>query len=204
MRARRVTRFALLGAAAWAGVVTGHSITYLLTIPQAGLREALLASTGHSYWFAAVAAALVLAALSAGASFGRGVRRGLAGATRSDAGTGVGTVAVRLALLQVCIYVVQEVLERLGSGVPLSELARDHILLVGIPIQVLVALTISVLLVGLRKAGEQAGSVLRAASLPRPSRRYVRPPRRTGRPAGSSILLRGIRGPPAPAVVTVS
>jgi hypothetical protein len=204
MRGRRVTRIALLGAAAWAGVVAGHSITYLMTVPQAGLRNALLASTGHSYWFAAVAAALVLAALAAGTAFGRGLRRGMGGSTRADAGTGVGAVAARLALLQVGIYVVQEVLERLQAGVPLSELARDHILLVGIPIQILVALAISVLLVGLRKAGEQAGSVLRAAPLPRPSRRHVRPPRRAGRPAGASILLRGIRGPPAPGVVTVS
>src|SRR5437899_9106605 len=202
MRGHRGTRVALLGAAAWAGVVAGHSITYLLTIPQAGLRDAVLASTGHSYWYAAVAAALVLASFSVGAAFGLGVRRGLRGGAPADEATRVGPVAVRLAALQIGMYVAQEVLERLQAGVPLSELGRDHIMLVGIPVQILVALAISALLVGLRKAGEQTGAVLRAAPTPRPSRTAIRPPRRTGRPAGASVHLRGIRGPPVPVVVT--
>ncbi|HEY1331393.1 MAG TPA: hypothetical protein VGH10_07970 [Actinomycetota bacterium] len=200
MRTKNPARALALAGAAAAGAVAGHTLTYLLAFPQAGTREAVLASTGHAYWFAAVSAALVFAALSASAAFVRGIRRGLRGPSLvAGAEPGIAAVVLRLFALQSAIYVLQEILERLDAGVPLSELVRGHILLIGIPLQFLVALAISVVLIALRKAGEHAGAVLRRPPLPRISRRAVRPPMQVAAPASVWFRLRGIRAPPAAA-----
>jgi hypothetical protein len=169
MSLRRSARHLWLVATAWTGVVLGHAITYVLTVPQAAPRDALLASTGHSYWSAAVAAAIVLGLGSAAWDAARNFLRGLDGGRKAAGRDTLAGLALRLALLQSGIFVVQETLERLQAGSPLHGLVAQHILLVGIPLQILVALVGAALLVWLGRAAEAAGRILRSTPIPRPA-----------------------------------
>jgi len=194
---RRRTLTGPIAAAAWAGVVAGHWIAYLIAIPAANVRSATLAETGHGYWLAAMAAAFVLGVASAATTVVRGLVRG---ARRGPAGPPTGRyrdVAVRLALLQSAIFLVQEVLERAEVGAPLSGLAHDGFILVGIAAQIVVAALVALALTCLSRVSEVAGRVLfarpparrRAAPCPTP-----RPRPLLGRPAERADRT---RAPPA-------
>jgi hypothetical protein len=150
---------------AWGGAVAGHTLTYLLAVPTAGAREALLASTGHSYWSAAVAVALVLGVLSAGSVTVRHFRGGLHGERTMGAG-GVPRLALLLGALQVGIFLVQETVERLDAGAGLASLRTDRLLLIGVLVQTLVAAALAVALFFLARAASAAGRALRAAPPP--------------------------------------
>jgi len=116
-----------LAGAGVAGAVAGHTLAYALYVPDPGTRPVVLASSGHTYWSAAVAAAMVLGLASIGATVSSHFRAGLEpGRLRAD--EPFARLAVRLALLQMTIYLVQEALERLAVGVPLND-AIDHRLL---------------------------------------------------------------------------
>jgi hypothetical protein len=167
MSLRRGARHLWLLAAAWTGVVLGHAITYVLTVPQAAPREALLASTGHSYWSAAVTAAVVLGLGSAAWDAARHFLHGLEGGPEAAGQDSLAGLALRLASLQSGIFVLQETLERLHAGAPQYGLVAQHILLVGIPVQILVALAGAALLVWLGRAAEAVGRILRHAPAPR-------------------------------------
>src|SRR5215211_952373 len=118
MRLRGVARRLPLAGAAVAGAVVGHGLAYALAVPQPGPRLALLAGSGHQYWSAAIAAAIVLGLGSLGATLARSFRAGLRPEGR-PAGEPLGRLVARLALLQVTIYLVQELIERLAAGVSL-------------------------------------------------------------------------------------
>src|SRR5436853_7848566 len=78
MRGRRSAKaFPFLPAAAFAGVVVAHGLTYLAAFPQSLLRRQVLAETGHSYWAAAVALAVVFAAVSAITTIAEHIGRGI-------------------------------------------------------------------------------------------------------------------------------
>src|SRR5918994_1933820 len=104
----------------------------------------------------------------------------------------LGRLVARLALLQVTIYLVQELIERAAAGVPVD----GRLLFTGIAVQLLVA---GVLALGLAWAGrvaEVAGRALRRRRLHRPD---LRPARL--RPIGwvrPAILLAAGPGGPAP------
>src|SRR5437899_1268752 len=102
-----------LSATAVPAMATATTIT-----PATPQRDALLASTGHNYWAAAVAVALVLGLASALAVIVRQFRGGLRG-ERTMGADGVPRLAGHLAALQVSIFLLQEVLERLDVGAPL-------------------------------------------------------------------------------------
>jgi hypothetical protein len=146
----------LLLGTAWAGAVAGHTLTYLLTVPQAAARDALLASTGHNYWAAAVAVALVLGLVSATAVVVRQFRGGLRG-ERTMGADGVPRLARRLAALQISIFLVQEILERLDVGAPLANVQTWRLLSVGVLIQALVATALAVALFLLARVSAAAG-----------------------------------------------
>ena len=57
-----------LAGAAVAGAVVGHGLAYALAVPEPGRRLAVLAGSGHAYWSAAIAAAIVLGLVSLGAT----------------------------------------------------------------------------------------------------------------------------------------
>ena len=188
-----------LAGAAVAGAVVGHGFAYALAVPQPARRLALLAGTGHQYWSAAIAAAIVLGLGSLGATLARSFRAGLATGGR-PAAEPPGRLAGRLALLQVTIYLVQELIERAAAGVPLGGPVNGRLLLTGIAVQFVVAAALAVGLAWAGRAAEVAGRALRRrrrhGSEPRAAR-----PRPTGWFRPSILLAAGLggRAPPAPA-----
>jgi hypothetical protein len=194
MELRGMARRLPLAGAAVAGAVVGHGLAYALAVPEPGRRLAVLAGSGHAYWSAAIAAAIVLGLVSLGATLARHFRAGIVVPPPPEP---LGRLAARLALLQVTIYLVQELIERAAAGVPLVGPVDGRLLLTGIVVQLLVA---GVLALGLAWAGrvaEVAGRALRRRRLHRPDPRPVRP-----RPSGwvrPAILLAaglGGRAPP--------
>lgn len=169
MDRRRTPPALLLLATAWAGAVTGHTLTYLLAVPAAGARDALLASTGHNYWSAAVAVAVALGVASAGGVVVRHFRGGLRGERTKDL-HGVPRLAILLGSLQVGIFLVQETLERLDAGASVASLRTDRILLIGVLVQILVAGALAIALFFLARASSAAGRALRRAPLLSPDR----------------------------------
>jgi hypothetical protein len=199
MKVRGLARRLPLAGAAVAGAVAGHTLAYALAVPESGLRLAVLATSGHTYWSAAIAAAIVLGLASLGTTVARSFRAGLRPEGR-PAAEPLGRLVARLAVLQVTIYLVQELIERAAAGYPMAGPVAGRLLLTGITVQLLVA---GVLALGLAWAGrvaEAAGRALRRARLHRPDPRPARL-----RPSGwvrPAILLAaglGGRAPPAPA-----
>jgi hypothetical protein len=117
-----------------AGLVLGHVLAYLIAVPDPHQRAFVLQRTGHEYLPAMAEAALVLALAGIAAvvirAFAPGPRRGSERFPR---------LAGRLALVQVLAFGGLEVVERMLAGAPLRHLASDHILVVGMTVQVVVA-----------------------------------------------------------------
>lgn len=133
-------------------------VAYVLAVPEPTVRVALLGATGHAYWTAAIAAALVLGPVSLAATLRYQFRAGLSPG-RPAPGESVAGVAGRLAGFQVAIYLVQETLERLEAGVPPHTLGR--LLVVGVGVQVAIAALLALLLTLAGRAAEAVGRALR-------------------------------------------
>jgi hypothetical protein len=197
MDARRVRHRLPLAGAAVAGAAVAHTLLYLVKVPDTRARDAVLAATGHAYWSVAVAAAIVLGLAAAGSIAARHFRHSLQRAGGRATPDRVDRLALRLALYQSAIFVVQEGVERLAAGGATSDLvATSNLLLTGIAVQVLVALAVAAVLTGLGRAAEAVGRALRGATPPvsgaAPARwpaRRVRRSRVLGGPAA-------IRAPP--------
>jgi len=150
-----------LGGLAAAGVVVTHHLAYLVTAPDPHERAELLAAGGHARWSLVVAAALGL------------LVAGLAGFVRRTLRAN-GTLAPwpytggTLALLQGSGFVALEAVERAAVGDPGLAPLLEPVVVVGILVQVLVALLGAGLLVVL-------GGAVRAwvARRSRPRRRTV-------------------------------
>ena len=160
MRWRRLASRLPLTGVAVAGAVVGHMLAYLLAVPEPSARVALLGATGHAYWTAAIAAAVVLGLASLASTVWRRFRAGL-DRTRLQPGQSVGRLAAQLAGFQLAIYVVQEVLERLEAGVAVQALLDGHLLTVGVVVQVGIAVALAVLLTLAGRVAEAAGRALR-------------------------------------------
>jgi hypothetical protein len=165
MRWRRFAHRLPLTGVAVAGAVVGHMVAYVLAVPSPTVRVALLGATGHAYWTAAIAAAVVLGLASLAATLGRRVRAGLL-ASRPQPGERPGRVAAQLAGFQVAIYLVQETLERLEAGIPAHALLDGRLLVTGVVVQTAIALVLAVLLTVVGRVAEAVGRALR----PRPRR----------------------------------
>ncbi len=141
-----LARAVAFGGLALAGLVGGHALGYLIAVPDAHHRAALLVGTGHAYLPSASWAAVVcgLAALVAGVASGYFNR----GPGRAE----WRSVARSVVSMQAGAFVLVEVVERLASGSSLTTLSPS-LLLVGIAVQVLVGLVVAVVLVGLRRIG---------------------------------------------------
>ena len=128
---------AWFGALALIGMVAGHQTSFFVAERDGVHRHALLEATGHGSWASvnAIAAAIGLAVLVGfvGASIrsahsGRQPRAGYLGGL------------LRLAPLQVAAFIGVEVVERASSGASLAEILTDRVILIGLFVQVLVAL----------------------------------------------------------------
>ena len=199
MDPRRLARRLPLAGAAVAGAVLGHGLAYALAVPEPGRRLAVLAGSGHTYWSAAIAAAIVLGLASLGATLARNFNAGLRPGARTAAEP-PGRLAGRLALLQVTIYLLQELIERAAAGVPLGGPVDGRLLLTGIAVQLLVAVVLAGGLAWAGRIAEVAGRALRRLGLHRPDFRPARL-RPTGwvRPAILLAAGMGGRAPPGPA-----
>ena len=160
MRWRRLAHRLPLTGVAVAGAVVGHMVAYVLAVPEPTARVALLGATGHAYWTAAIAAAVVLGLASVATTLLGRFRAGLV-TGRPDSGESVGRLAWHLAGFQVAIYLVQEVLERLEAGIAPHALFAGRVLPVGVVVQVAIAAGLAVLLAVAGRAAEAAGRALR-------------------------------------------
>jgi hypothetical protein len=175
MRWRRVAHRLPLTGVAVAGAVVGHMVAYVLAVPEPTVRVALLGATGHAYWTAAIAAAVVLGLASLGTTVRRRFRAGLV-ADRPPPGEHVGRLAGQLAGFQLAIYLVQETLERLEAGIAPPALWDGRLLVTGVVVQSAIALVLALLLAAAGRVAEAAG-------------RALRPPPRRAEPTGPTPVI---------------
>jgi hypothetical protein len=190
-----IRRLPLAGAGV-AGAAVGHSIAYLIVAPEGRARATLLAGTGHGYWSTAVAAEIVLGLLALLTFLGRHFHRGLRSKKRPPSEERWAWLAARLALLQITIFGVQEVVERAVAGHPVDDLLSDRLLSIGVLVQVVVAVGVATLLVWLGRAAEAVGRAFGRQRLPRPIRVEIPATRVSPRPTSRPRGARGIRAPP--------
>ena len=166
----KITRSARagLGGLAFAGAVVGHLLAYILVEPGRHERVELLRATGHGLW--PVVVALALAGLVGGLA---GCLRDGAAGMRSGASNNIlyASTAGRLAVLQVCSFVLLETAERTLAHGHLHLVMGEPAVVVGVVVQVVAALIGAALLVlcarvveRLRRSGGRAAT--RSASVP--------------------------------------
>jgi hypothetical protein len=177
-----------------AGVVLGHWLAYVLAVPNVHLRAEVISASGHSYWLGAVKAAVVLGLTAIGAV----VLRHLRCAVRGEPALGerFSSLALRLSVLQVTAFTAMEVIERLAAGAPVSQMLGHHLFLVGVAVQIGVALGGALVLLWLGRAAARIRDAIRTVSLPRPATRASRPRSIDGQPVLALSGAAGVRGPP--------
>jgi hypothetical protein len=148
-----------MAGVAFAGVVAGHSLAYFAALPGGVQRDTYLAQTGHSYWHNALVVALVLEVLGLAVVALRSFRAGLRGTLPISLGTR--QLAIRLALIQAGGVTALEAAERVASGAGVSGMFAHHLFVLGMAIQLLVAVAGALLLRWLARAAEALGSALR-------------------------------------------
>lgn len=129
---------ALLG---FAGTLAAHSIAYWLVAPDPHHHASLLLSTGHGYWGVVTPLAMGLAVA------------GIAGAliSRSGAPARFSFVAARAVALQLVAFLAMETIERATVGGSLAVI-QEPVVLVGLVVQMLIALAIAGLLIVLTRS----------------------------------------------------
>ncbi len=134
------------------GVASGHLLTYLVIVPNAEARAALLARTGHGYFSLFAQLALVVGAIGAASSLLGALGRG---PSRSD------VTFWQLAALQAAAFVWMEFVERVVSHTGFGDLFRTDVV-VGVLVQVAVAAIVACLVSLLRRAVRAAVLAVRA------------------------------------------
>lgn len=137
-----------LALLAFAGTLAAHSIAYWLVAPDAHHHATLLLDTGHGYWGLVTPFAMGLAAA------------GIAGALVSGTGSTVRFMAIarRAVTLQAGAFLAMETIERASVGGPLL-VVQEPVVLVGLAVQVVIAIALTLLLVVLTRClGNPAGS----------------------------------------------
>lgn len=148
---------------AMAGLVLGHVLAYLIAVPDPHQRSFVLQRTGHEYLPAMAEAALVLALAGIAAVVIRAFAPGPRGGSEP-----FWRLAGRLTLVQVLAFGGLEVVERIVAGAPLRHLASDHILVIGMAVQVGVAVAAAAFLRWLaRTSTKLAETISLRAPLPR-------------------------------------
>lgn len=122
---------ATLGVAG-VGIVLGHWLAYAIGAPQANVRDELLRSTGHGYLPYATQVALLAGAIGlVGLFFTRLTRREACGSFAGD--------VAKLAAVQSAAFLAMEVGERLLSGASLHDLTHGPLLVIGLGVQLVLA-----------------------------------------------------------------
>jgi hypothetical protein len=157
MSSRPKASVLLLVTAASAGAILAHSLTYLLAMRSVTVRDAVLSATGHGYWPAAVSIAIVAAIIAIAGVAARHFRAGLHGGAVLVGDEPWKILAVRLAALQMCIFLLQETFERIAAHAPLQTLVQNKLLFFGLLAQAAVAVAIASLLRAFAAAARAAG-----------------------------------------------
>lgn len=134
-----------LALLAFAGTLAAHSIAYWLVAPDPHHHASLMLSTGHGYWG-------VVTPLGMGL-----VVAGIAGAliSKSGAGARYRVVAGRAVALQLVGFLAMETIERATVGGSLAVI-KEPVVLVGLGVQMLIALAVAGLLLVLTRAMDSA------------------------------------------------
>lgn len=181
-------------AAAAAGLIGGHIVSYLMTAPAAPIRRLLLTETGHAYLPRAIAAGVALAAVAGVAAIFRGAIRGW---RASGDPLRFAATFRRLAVAQVIGFVILEVLERKAAGATLAGLG--DLLPRGLLIQVLVAAIAATALWLLDRAGASVAHALRDDLAPTADTTVPFPVvPAVARPTLVALDAISLRGPPLP------
>ncbi|MGH2723927.1 MAG: hypothetical protein ACRDI0_06610 [Actinomycetota bacterium] len=183
----------VLGAMAGSGIALAHVVAFRLAVPHEAEREALLHSTGHAWWPAlpAIAVAGVVATFIHLALWRR------SGGAPSLGGV-LAHAAARLILVQVLGFGLLEFVERILSGHGPLDLVREPAFLIGVGLQVVVALAIAALVVLVTRMVEALVSAMRPRRARAP--RALRPPSAVVyTPSHAHVALGGLtlRGPPS-------
>ena len=182
----------MFGAAA-AGLVLGHALAYLIAIPDPHERGFALQRAGHAYLPALDQAAMMLAIAGVAAVVVRAFAR-----KGDEATERLGRLAALLVLVQTSAFAGQEVLERLVSSAPLGELAHDQILVIGVLVQVLVAIVAAgVLWLLARTSSRLAATSVSHIRLPRKRTGLALPVTERRPHALLFATARSIRAPPS-------
>jgi hypothetical protein len=191
---RRPPLSTLVTAAAF-GAVAGHAVTYMVAIPDPVTRQLFLVATGHGYLPAVVPAASILGIFAALSTVIRhlGGDRETCPPDRCTWGRTMGT----LGLLQCGIFLTQETIERIAVGAPPETLVHDHVLPIGLLVQLGVAAVVSLVLFALGRTVEAVAAALsRRAPVPRWGRSFEPVPM-SGLRSRLVAVAGSIRAPPA-------
>ncbi len=190
-RRRRLLTLSIAGC----GVLVGHWLTYLVDVPGASARTALLDATGHGYLSVAGELATAFLAFSIVAAF-LGALLPAGGGSRAG-----GSLAVRMVLLQVGAFAAMEIGERVVSGSPLGDLVGGGVLAVGTVANVAVALLGAALLRRVLALADRVAAIAAAPASPAvrpPAAVAVLPPFTSPRPRHRGLAAVPVRGPPSP------
>jgi len=169
------------------GLVTAHSLSYVLAAPDAHVHAELLTRTGHGsrWWVVAVVISLVMTAASRLLPAPR--------PTLSSGGHRLRTTFARLAAFQIIGFGLLETIERAGTGA-LASLAADPVMWLGAVVQVLVALAATAFLYVVVRVSRRRAAV--AHSL-RPTLSFDLPPAPARLRPSPARAAWNLRGPPA-------
>ena len=193
MRSQRETPGLPVFSSAVLGLVAGHAIAYLIAIPNAQRRAAVLQSTGHAYLPVLVEIGLILAVAGVASL----VTRAFGSRGRLREGS-LGRTAASLGALQAGAFVVLEVVERLLTHMPLHELVTDHLLAIGVVVQLGVGLIGAIVLRAMARTAARLALVSIAPHAPRPSGLVPIPIVGTLDLRPALVGAVGVRGPPLP------
>ena len=176
---------------AMAGLMLGHTISYLIAVPDPHQRQFVLEQTGHGYMPELTQFTMMVIVAAIAAVVARTLGRGEERAETFPA------LARTLAAVQVSAFVGQEVLERLVAHAPLHTLGHDHVLATGVVVQVALAFVAARVLLWIAHVSARLaiGWTVRPP-LPRPGRIMVVAadgPSLAPRP----LTARRVRAPPA-------
>jgi hypothetical protein len=150
---------------AMAGLILGHTVSYLIVVPDPHQRQFVLQQTGHGYMPALTQVALMVLVAGVAALVARafGHRGGQAETFPALART--------LGVVQVVAFVGQEILERLVARAPIHTLGHDHVLATGIVMQLGLAIVAARILLWIARASTRLATAWTVRpALPRPGR----------------------------------
>jgi len=183
----------LLGGLAAVGIVAAHAVAYVAAVPDPHGRLVVLHDTGHQQWTFVIAIAVGVLIVAAA----RFMVGSLTGARKAAAPLGApyASTAARLAGLQVAGFLILESVERASVHESVAHVVTEPAVLIGIALQVLVALVGAALLLVFTKAlavilARRGQGHTRSAPVERPVREFSGP--RFAVATGGATL----RGPP--------